>query len=180
MIETLTFDDITLLIVRIDADGSETRREAERKAVGLLLDHAFGPGCMIDHNEAGAPLLKHRPDISLSISHSRHYAAIAYSKIRQIGVDIEEQRCQLKRVAARVMSENELAAYTSDALLLRAWTMKEALYKAALTPGLDFRRDITLPIPPDSEKATAGGRLFSIVATIVRHDFTLTAVAALQ
>ncbi len=78
------------------------------------------------------------------------------------------------------MSENELAAYTSDALLLRAWTMKEALYKAALTPGLDFRRDITLPIPPDSEKATAGGRLFSIVATIVRHDFTLTAVAALQ
>ena len=26
--------------------------------------------------------------------------------------------------------------------LLQAWTLKEALYKAALTPGLDFRADI--------------------------------------
>jgi phosphopantetheinyl transferase (holo-ACP synthase) len=37
--------------------------------------------------------------------------------------------------------------------LLQAWTLKEALYKAALTPGLDFREQIALPLDPGTKKA---------------------------
>ena len=82
------------------------------------------------------------------------------------------------RVAPRVLSESEMAVYgVSSDLLLRAWTMKEALYKAALTPGLDFRRDIMLPSHPASTAATVAGRPFTIIATLTIAPDTLTLVA---
>ena len=98
--------------------------------------------------------------------------------MRTVGVDIEQWREQLVRVAPRVLSESEMAVYgASSDLLLRAWTMKETLYKAALTPGLDFRRDIVLPPHPTSTAATVAGRPFTIITTLPLATNTLTLVA---
>ncbi len=181
MTRRLTFDDITLLIAPIIRGDSLGRREAESRVVESLVRQAFGPGAVIVHNADGVPSVEaHGGDhvASLSVSHSRDYACIAFSARRTVGVDVEQPRDQLRRVAPRVLSYGEMNVYgLSDALLLRAWTLKEALYKAALTPGLDFRADIRLPLDPDSTAASVAGRPFDIVTVIVAPDHTLSLVA---
>lgn len=178
MIEIFKYDDIKLGITPIEADPGRTRTERERAAVGAIIARFFGADAIVGHRDTGAPYLVGREDISLTVSHSRDYAAVAFSAERTIGVDIEQWREQLLRVAPRVLSESELGVYASSpALLLRAWTMKEALYKAALTPGLDFRRDIMLPPHPASTAATVAGRPYTIIATLTIAPDTLTLVA---
>lgn len=178
MIEIFKYDDITLGITPIEADPGRTRTEREHVAVGDIIARFFGVDARIGHRDTGAPYLVGREDISLTVSHSRDYAAVAFSAERTIGVDIEQWREQLVRVAPRVLSESEMAIYgVSSDLLLRAWTIKEALYKAALTPGLDFRRDIMLPPHPASTAATVSGRPYTIIATLTIAPDTLTLVA---
>lgn len=178
MIEVFKYDNITLGVTPIKADPGRTRTERERAAVRAIITHFFGADTIVGHRDTGAPYLVGREDISLTISHSRDYAAVAFSSERSVGVDIEQWREQLMRVAQRVLSESEMAAYgASGALLLRAWTMKEALYKAALTPGLDFRRDIALPPHPASTAATVAGRPYTIIATLTIAPDTITLVA---
>lgn len=178
MIEIFKYDDITLGVTPIEADPDRTRTEREHAAVGDIIARFFGADARVGHRDSGVPYLVGREDISLSVSHSRDYAAVAFSSERTIGVDIEQWREQLLRVAPRVLSESEMAVYgVSSDLLLRAWTMKEALYKAALTPGLDFRRDITLPSHPASTAATVAGRPYTIIATLTIAPDTLTLVA---
>lgn len=178
MIEVFKYDDITLGVTPIEADPDRTRTEREHAAVGDIIARFFGADARVGHRDSGAPYLVGREDISLSVSHSRDYAAVAFSSERTVGVDIEQWREQLLRVAPRVLSESEMAVYgVSSDLLLRAWTMQEALYKAALTPGLDFRRDITLPSNPASTAATVTGRPFTIIASLPLAANTLTLVA---
>lgn len=178
MIEVFKYDNITLGVTPIEADPGRTRTEREHAAVGDIIARFFGADACVGHRDSGAPYLVGREDISLTISHSRDYAAVAFSAERTVGVDIEQWREQLVRVAPRVLSESEMAVYSATpALLLRAWTMKEALYKAALTPGLDFRRDIMLPPNPASTDATVAGRPYTIIATLTIAPDTLTLVA---
>ncbi len=178
MIEVFKYDDITLGVTPIEADPGRTRTEREHAAVGAIIARFFGADAIVGHRDTGAPYLVGREDISLTVSHSRDYAAVAFSTRRTIGIDIEQWREQLVRVAPRVLSESEMAVYgVSSDLLLRAWTMKEALYKAALTPALDFRRDIMLPPHPASTAATVGGRPYTIIATLPLATNTLTLVA---
>lgn len=140
----------TTIKIATISDG-DTRRSAERAAtLAILADMA--PDCSLTHLPNGAPRLC--PDTAhISISHSRHLAAVALDPTRIIGIDIEEARPeQLQKVAARVLSEEELAEYADS--LLQAWTLKEALYKCAGVDGADFRRDIHLPIGHIKNKAT--------------------------
>ena len=176
MTDIRRYDDILLMVMPISRDNSLGQRDAEHKAAESLVAEALGDDVTIGHQQSGAPYLI-GSDLFISISHSRHYAAISLSPSPGIGVDIEESRSQLRKVAPRVLSESELAAYGhSDDMLLQAWTLKEALYKAALTPGLDFRRDIGLPIPATSTTATVCGKSFEVIAILTRPDYTLSLV----
>ena len=47
------------------------------------------------------------------------------------------------------MSQKEIIHYASPQLMLQAWTMKEALYKVAQSPGISLADDIMLPIEKD-------------------------------
>ena len=82
-------------------------------------------------------------------------ARAALSAHDGIGVDIEaiDRAGQLARVAARVLSTEELECYSDR--LVEAWTLKEALYKAAHSPGLDFRSAIHLPATEAGEKTAS-------------------------
>lgn len=165
MITERIYGDVRVLMCPLPADGYG--REAERRAVAALLAHAL-PGAVLSHTPEGAPVVAGGPFIS--ISHSRTQAALAICTSEPVGIDVETQRAQLRRVAPRVLSDAEMEAYgATDEGLLQAWTLKEALYKAALTPGLDFRRDIRLPLGDEKNEAivaTPGGaaRCFAILA----------------
>lgn len=105
----------------------------------------------------------------VSISHSRHWAAVALNPECRIGVDIEEARPeQLRRVAPKFLSGAERRLW--DDRLLEAWTCKEAVYKAAGVRGLPLA-DIDLT--SEGVATVPDGRKFRLSTTIT-PDYTLT------
>lgn len=146
-------EGVEIYTAPIATDGSRgSRREAEKAAMARLVTTLFGPGATVAHSPDGAPRLilpgtaTAAPEIS--ISHSSHTVALAVGRARRpIGVDIEQPRQQLVRVAARFLAPEETAIHAaSEENLLRAWTSKEAAFKAAGITGLtlaDIRLDAT-------------------------------------
>lgn len=146
----LRFDDIEVLLEPVAGVGG-SRPARERATAAAMVRCVFGPEATIEHTAEGRPYLSGIP-VEISISHSAATVALAWKHGGAgIGIDIEQQRPQLRRVAARVLSARELECYgCSDALLATAWTLKEAAYKAAGITGVDFRAEIVLPDLPET------------------------------
>lgn len=95
------------------------------------------------YNLHGKPYL---PDtaFNFNLAHSKHLAAFAIGKGRQLGVDIEYIQDSKMDVAKRFFSEEEYSYLESLPLtaqrdaFYRFWTKKEALAKAVGT-GLNFK-----------------------------------------
>ncbi|MCI8998969.1 MAG: 4'-phosphopantetheinyl transferase superfamily protein [Muribaculaceae bacterium] len=148
-----------LFTTEISGDTSISRREREHTAVNSLLREAFGRDIEVAHTQDGAPYLEAHPDTHISISHGIDTCVLAVSS-EPIGVDIETAREQLKRVAHKFLTPQEHARWSTLAdetegmlFLLMAWTAKEAVFKAALTPGL-----VLSEIAIDSDFTTAESR----------------------
>lgn len=146
MIERLRLLGIEVYVTRFTADElAMSQADAQKKAVSRLLSHLFGQGVELCHRPDGSPFLE-GCEREISISHCRGYAALAAGSRKRIGVDIETPRATLRRVIPKFLSSEESVRITADDDLLRAWTVKEALYKAAGVPGVDFANDVTLPV----------------------------------
>lgn len=113
---------------------------------------------VIDHLPSGAPLLADEPH-RISVTHAGHMLVVAtlpptpdvnleeFNKLSALGVDAERlDRDQVLKVRDRFLQPVETELIPADDLKahILAWTAKEAIYKAMLTPGLDFRAAITL------------------------------------
>lgn len=123
-----------------------SRREAEQQASLTLAQRIAGPDAVIEHYSDGAPYI---PGFSghISLTHCSPLAAIAVSSSPHIGIDAEIWRPQLQRIAHKFLSPAQIPYWSASLLrLLFAWTIKEAVYKAARTPGLPLH-NITLPSP---------------------------------
>lgn len=177
-IETLRLPQARILWCKIEHRAGITRREAERAATAALAQYAFGSGATVEHHPDGAPYIACDgvpQSVEISISHCRTTAVLAVSANgRRIGVDIEQQRAQLLTVAPRFLSPAEQHAFSTPAQLLEAWTLKEAIYKAAPRPGVDFATHITLVPAPAFD-----GRPFAVIASLTINDALLTAVQPL-
>lgn len=143
--------------------GTAPAQSRQRAAALKALRSLAGAEASFAHRPDGSPLVV-GSGLRVSVSHSAKMAAVVVDDMAAVGVDIEEPRtAQLRRVAPRVLSEAEAAAYASDEGLLRAWTLKEALYKAAGVAGADWRSDIALPLPPGTANARVCGRAFEVL-----------------
>lgn len=143
MIETLVLGEVTVYILAYRrAEGEQTPRRAEQNAVRRLVEAAFGPDARLEHHSDGAPYVA-GSDRFISVSHSRTLAVLAVAPF-PVGVDIEEPRPQLQRIAGRFLSAEEQQHYRTLPELLTAWTLKEAAYKA-LRPVLPAT---AMPLPP--------------------------------
>lgn len=81
-----------------------------------------------------------------SLTHAFPYAAAALRKHTSIGIDVENKGRKIKPISARFLSSEEYGRWHSDDLALtRAWSAKEAIYKAMAKPGLSFQEEIMLP-----------------------------------
>ncbi len=83
----------------------------------------------------------------MSLSHGGHHACAVFHAFAAVGVDVEGPRPQLQRIAGKFLHTEErafLEGTTSDWGLRMAWGAKEAVYKAAKTPGLVFAEDIRI------------------------------------
>jgi 4'-phosphopantetheinyl transferase len=94
----------------------------------------------------------------VSISHTAEYAVATLHPESVVGIDIEQARAQIARIAPRLMSEEELDFAGDDLQTLTLiWCAKETLYKIYRKKGLDFRYDmLVLPF----ERASEGTGIF--------------------
>lgn len=139
-----------------------------RDEIARLIAENIGQDVRLLHDADGAPLLNGSP-LNISISHSRHFAAIALHPTLRIGIDIEEPRPeQLRRVIAKFLAPREQPLWADR--LLEAWTCKEAVFKAAGLRNLPLGTiDLTLP----GFAAIPDGRRFAL-HTVETPEYTLT------
>lgn len=96
-----------------------------------------------EHNK---PYIANFPQ-HVSISHSQDYAAVMIGSERPVGVDIEQMKEKIERIAAKFLSEKELAfidVHQSIKHLYACWSAKEALYKLYGKRGVDFKQHLLL------------------------------------
>ncbi len=86
----------------------------------------------------------------ISISHTKKYAMAILHPTYTVGIDIEQIRTQLQRIAARIMSLEELEFAQNDITRLALlWSAKETLYKIYAQRELHFIRDMcVIPFLP--------------------------------
>ena len=126
---------------------------------------------VIEHFENGAPYLEGYPG-RISITHTTHFLAIetlpktpevnldSFNPRSAMGIDAEAlNRTQVLKVREKFLNEEELNLISKDNLQdnILAWTSKEALYKTAFLPGMDFRNSIIIKRLPTLEKDPVKG-----------------------
>ena len=85
-------------------------------------------------------------DYHISLSHSFPYVAAVISYKKRVGIDLERFGRQVEKIGPRFLSAEEWNRWqNSHPDLTKAWTCKEAVYKAMGVPGLAFQQDIQLP-----------------------------------
>lgn len=112
----------------------------------------------VNHTTAGAPLLE-GSECRISISHTKGMLVVAslprtpecdlenFSTRTTLGVDTERaDRQKTMAVRDKFLSDREQQLVHPESIEanVAAWTAKEALYKAALQPGIDFRNDLRI------------------------------------
>jgi phosphopantetheinyl transferase len=85
-------------------------------------------------------------DYHISLSHSFPFVAAIISHKKPVGIDLERFGRQVEKIGPRFLSAEEWNRWQdSHSDLTKAWTCKEAIYKAMGVPGLAFQQDIRLP-----------------------------------
>lgn len=122
----------------------------------------------IGHYRNGAPFV-YGEDCRISISHADRLLVVAtlpptpevdlssFTPRAAMGVDAEAtDRAQVLKIRERFLSDAELDMIPAGDLQANiiAWTAKEAIYKAAMTEGLDFRTQIVIGRMPGIAPAT--------------------------
>ncbi len=112
----------------------------------------------IGNFRSGAPFLQ-GDSSRISITHTGRFLAVAtlpptpevelseFTERAAMGIDAENaERSQVLKIREKFLSDDELVRISGDDVKLNvlAWTAKEALYKAALTEGLDFKEAIRI------------------------------------
>lgn len=123
--------DLLLGISIIEAVPGLNFRQRERRAVeGLLRAMLPDHDVILSHNADGKPVLN--TGHSVSISHTRGYAAVMLSPTRLVGIDIEYMSDRVERIVERFLRPDELSMLNrqfSTINYLKSWCAKEAAYK---------------------------------------------------
>lgn len=160
------------------------KQQRERALTYTLLNHAGRnhkslshiTGAHLGHLDSGAPFLKAEGnqalDTGISLSHCRSGACIALGAItQQFGIDIEDVSDKLARVAPKFINARE-ATFIEHDMLLSAWTVKEAVYKAAGTPGLSLRDGIDIMSVTTATSGMPSSSDFPLEATAIAAGAT--------
>ncbi|MDB5134961.1 MAG: 4-phosphopantetheinyl transferase superfamily protein [Mucilaginibacter sp.] len=100
--------------------------------------------CRVD--EHGKPYLVDLP-YHISLSHSFDYAAVMISKTRPVGIDIEQIKEKVERIAHKFMSTEEMAFINNEHKIQQlyvCWCAKEAIYKCYGQKEISFADNISL------------------------------------
>ena len=146
---------------QLDALRTDARR-TEWLACRVLLQTLLEREVTVDYLPNGAPTLRDLP-FSVSLSHTKGYAAALVTPHAHAGIDIEYRSDRVKKIRSRFMHDDEDTAidptHESDHLLIY-WCAKEALFKLLGEEEVDFREHLRIfPVPfYKTGKITGPGR----------------------
>ncbi len=110
----------------------------------ILLAHLANPQARLSYHPTGQPYSKAH---KISISHCKGYQTMLLSANTPVGLDLECERSQLKRIQHKFVSEEELALLShlpAQKRLLFAWCAKEAAYKYYAKRNIGFRENLQI------------------------------------
>lgn len=117
---------------------------ATRVLLRTMLNTSEYIDCKVDGH--GKPFLVSLP-YHISLSHSFDYAAVMISKTSPVGIDIEQIREKVVRIADKFMRPSELEFVRGPQQIERlyvCWCAKEAVYKCYGHKEVSFAHDISL------------------------------------
>ena len=117
---------------------------ATRVLLRTMLDTSEYIDCKIDSH--GKPYLVNLP-YHISLSHSFDYAAVMISKSRPVGIDIEQIKQKVERIAPKFLNPTERATISDENKiehLYVCWCAKEAVYKCYGQKEVSFLDNIAL------------------------------------
>ena len=146
-----TVDELSLLVPEPQAEYaremfSSLERRAEWLSVRAILARQFNGQAHIIYDRAGKPLLE-GVDGYVSVSHTKGYAVVAFSRECEIGVDVELAERNVLPVAGRFMPAESLESLSPEkrnVTALVSWCAKEALYKITGDLGGNFKDNISV------------------------------------
>ena len=100
---------------------------------------------------------------NISISHSDNVVTILISENEGIGIDVERINKKVHSIKSKFLNQKEinyLSGYEESRNLTRAWTAKEAIYKALRMPGIIFSENILIE-EFNNESKTGIGKFIS-------------------
>jgi 4'-phosphopantetheinyl transferase len=115
-----------------------------RVLLRTMLDTSEYIDCKVDQH--GKPYLVNLP-YHISLSHSFDHAAVMISKSRPVGIDIEQVKEKVERIANKFLQPNELDFIDADHKiehLYVCWCAKEAVYKCYGQKEVSFLDNIRI------------------------------------
>jgi len=112
-------------------------------------------------NEQGKPFILDS-HLQLSLSHTNTITAAMTNPSLKVGIDVEQIKEKVKRVANKFTTDIETAKMTVEneiAYLITIWSAKESLYKLYGNKRLDFRDHILLKSFELGEKGVIQGSI---------------------
>jgi 4'-phosphopantetheinyl transferase len=127
---------------------SKSKRYLHWLGTRVLLRKMLGTDDYIDAkvDTHGKPYLVSLP-YHISLSHSFDYAAVMISKTSPVGIDIEQVKEKVERIAPKFMRPEELAFIEEKRKIQHlyvCWCAKEAVYKCYGQKEVSFADNITL------------------------------------
>lgn len=153
---------------------------AGRALVKALVETIGSEYSGIRKNEQGKPYLKDLP-LEISLSHSSPYVAAQVHRGAAVGIDIEQPKEKLLRVAPRILSGSEEKDAGDDIVKHCVyWCAKEAMYKLYGKRGLHFNSQLNLD-PFQLQKAGSlrgyikpnGSAMPVSLGYIIKEDYVL-------
>ena len=117
-------------VLKVESYKLETRK-LEFLATRRLIKDVIQKDPIIDYLESGKPVLKNS-EYKISISHTKGFVAVAFSKGKFAGIDIEYPSDRVARIYKRFVSKKEekfIAENKKVEYYSLMWCLKESMYK---------------------------------------------------
>lgn len=116
----------------------------QRKMLKNLVYRVFGTHTEVTHNQYGKPLLVGHPG-NISVSHNKEWILVLYSRIRNVGVDIESVQERILRLQEKFLHPDEMKEFRESPFWLTlAWCAKESVLKCIGYKKISFRKDLRI------------------------------------
>lgn len=150
------------------------RRRREWLIVRILLQQLLGQSVSLTYHAFGKPLLPKSLG-HISISHSTTHIAVFLHPSQAIGIDIENVRPKVAKIAHKFLSPTELLPIAPDDYWIYTlyWSAKESLFKLYGKGNVDFKQHLHILQQPVSTPPTLKGQLLTQI-TLPNYQKKLT------